>query len=256
MRISLVTVTYNSAATLVTTLASVASQRYPDIEHILIDGQSSDDTLAIAGMYPHLSKVVSEPDLGMYDAMNKGIRLATGDYVGILNSDDFFSDDGVVERIVARLRHSSADAVIGDVLFVSPNDLSKKLRYYSARCWHPGLFVWGFMPPHPSFYVRRSLYQQLGMYETDYRIAADYELLIRFLYTYRISFTYLPEAMVHMRAGGISNQGFKSRWILNREIIRACSRHGIRTNMFKLALKYIVKVFEYWPRTMSVHHES
>ena len=245
MKVSIITVTLNSATTLATTMDSVCRQDHADIEHILVDGQSSDGTVELIRSYPHVARFISEPDRGLYDAINKGIRLATGDVVGILNSDDFFPSPDVVSRIVAALNAQPIDAVFGDVAFVRPNDLAKIVRTYSSRKFHPRQFVRGYMPAHPTFYVRRRCYEQFGLYQTDYRIAADFELLVRFLHRHRVSYAYIPATMVYMRTGGVSNRTLASRYVLNREIVRACRENGLTTNMARLSLKYLFKVFEY-----------
>jgi glycosyltransferase involved in cell wall biosynthesis len=245
MKVSIVTVTLNSAATLATTMDSVCCQDHPDIEHILIDGRSSDRTLDIIRSYPHVARFISEPDNGLYDAINKGIRRATGDVVGILNSDDFFPSRHVVSRVVEALSHQQVDAVIGDVAFVRPGNLDRIVRMYSSCKFHPRQFAGGYMPAHPTFYVRRRCYEQFGVYQTDYRIAADYELLVRFLHRHRVTYAYLPMTMVHMRTGGVSNRSIASRYVLNREIVRACRENGVTTNMARLSLKYFFKIFEY-----------
>lgn len=244
MTISIITGTYNSASSILDTLKSVANQTYPHVEHIIVDGGSNDDTVAIAKSFPHVAKIISEPDDGIYDAMNKGIRAATGEVVGMLNSDDFFSSDKVIENIAASFEADTA-AVFGDIAFVNPENLEKTVRYYSAANWKPYKFKWGYMPPHPSFYLRSKYYKELGLYQTDYKIAADYELLIRMLYTHKLSYKYLSQQFVTMRTGGVSTQNFKSRYILNKEIIRACDENNINTNMFFLGLKYFRKVFEF-----------
>jgi glycosyltransferase involved in cell wall biosynthesis len=245
MKVSIITVTYNSAATLQDTLESVKSQDYPDIEHILVDGGSKDGTVSIIRAYPHVAKYVSEKDDGLYDAINKGIRMSTGDVVGILNSDDFFPNDKVISRMVACLKGNNADAVYGDIAFVRPSNLQRVIRLYSARKFHPRRFAYGFMPPHPSVYIKRNFYEKYGLYKLDYEIAADYELLIRFLYNKGLKSVYHPETMVYMRTGGVSNKNIMSRYTLNKEIVKACRENGIRTNMLKLSLKYFSKVFEY-----------
>lgn len=176
--------------------------------------------------------------------MNKGIQAATGDVVGTLNSDDFLTDKTVIER-VAQQFDKKTDAVFGDIAFVQPKNLDKIVRYYSAKDWDPSKFKWGYMPPHPSFYLRKEHYQNLGLYQTDYIIAADYELLIRMLFRHQLNYKYLHRQMVTMRTGGVSTQNFKSRYILNKEIVRACAENGIQTNMFLLSLKYGKKIFEY-----------
>jgi glycosyltransferase involved in cell wall biosynthesis len=248
MKVSIITATYNSASTIRDTLNSVAEQTYSNIEHIIIDGLSNDNTLEIVKEYPHVAKVISEKDKGIYDAMNKGIRAATGDVVGILNSDDFYPHNNILKKVTEEFRTKKVNAIIGDILFVSPNNIKKVVRYYSAKRWKPSKFVKGYMPPHPSFFVYKKFYEQLGVYQIDYKIAADYELLIRFLATNQLSYSYIPEAIVHMRAGGVSNESIKSRYVLNQEIVRACKENGLNTNMLILSLKYVNKIFEYLPK--------
>jgi len=245
MRISIITVTYNSAATLHDTLKSVAAQDYPDIEHILVDGASRDNTVDIIKSYPHVKKWVSEKDSGLYDAINKGIRMADGDVVGILNSDDFFPSNGVVSTIAAAFENNKVDAVFGDIAFVRPANLDKVIRLYSSKKFTPRRFAYGYMPAHPSFYVRKSCYDNLGLYKFDYSIAADYELLMRFIYKHSVSYFYIPEILVYMRTGGVSNKNILSRYTLNKEIVRACKENGVHTNMAVLSLKYFNKVFEF-----------
>lgn len=245
MKISVVTVTYNSASTLKDTIESVKRQDHPDIEHILVDGGSTDGTVDIIKSNPHITKWISEKDRGLYDAINKGILMAEGEVIGVLNSDDFFPKNSVLSKLAKEFNNPENDAVIGDIAFVKPENLERMVRLYSAKKFHPGKFAAGFMPPHPSFYVRRKFYEAYGLYKLDYKIAADYELLIRFMFTHKLRYTYIPETMVYMRTGGVSNQSVKSRYILNKEIIKACAENGINTNMAKLSLKYFTKIFEY-----------
>jgi len=244
LKISIITGTYNSVLTISDTLKSIQNQSYPNIEHIIVDGASKDSTLKIVAKFPHVAKVISEPDQGIYDAMNKGIKAATGDIIGILNSDDFFPNDRIVQQIVDGF-DKDTDCIFGDVAFVNPDNLNKIVRYYSAADWHPDKFKKGYMPPHPSFYVRKSFYEKLGLYQTDYTIAADYELLIRMLHKHKLNYNYLPLQIVTMRTGGVSTKNIKSRYILNKEIVRACAENDISTNMFYLSLKYGSKIFEY-----------
>ncbi len=245
MKISIITVTYNSAATLAHTLESVNSQDYPDIEHILVDGGSTDETVAIIQSYPHVAKWVSEKDRGLYDAINKGILMATGDVIGILNSDDFFPGNHIVTQIVNCFEQHHVSAVYGDIAFVRPGRLEKIVRLYSSRKFTPRRFGYGYMPAHPSFYVLKSCYTRLGLYKLDYKIAADYELLMRFIFKNAVSYAYIPQILVYMRTGGVSNKNILSRYTLNKEIIKACKENGVNTNMALLSLKYINKVFEY-----------
>jgi glycosyltransferase involved in cell wall biosynthesis len=243
MKISIITATYNSAIAIAGCIASVNEQTHPDIEHIIIDGGSKDNTLAIINSLPNrVAKIVSEPDQGIYDAMNKGIRLATGHIIGILNSDDFFTSDDVLKKIASAFQTNRIEGVYGDICLVKPANLSRVVRYYSSAMFNPSLFRYGFMPPHPSFYVRRECYEELGLYKTDYKIAADYELLIRFLKVNRLKTLYLNFCVVTMRTGGVSTRNLKSNWILNKEIVRGCRENGIYTNMLILSLKYFVKV--------------
>jgi glycosyltransferase involved in cell wall biosynthesis len=243
MKVSIITVTYNSAATIAGCIASVNEQTYPDIEHLVIDGASKDNTVDIIRNMPNrVSHLVSEPDKGIYDAMNKGIALATGDVIGILNSDDFYSTPDAIAKIVSVFEKGQVDGVYGDICFVRPENLNKVVRYYSARWFNPSLFRFGFMPPHPSIYIRRRCFQELGYYKADYKIAADYELLIRFLKVNRIKTRYLNFCVVTMRTGGDSTRNLKSNWILNKEIVRACRENGIYTNMLILMFKYVFKI--------------
>jgi glycosyltransferase involved in cell wall biosynthesis len=245
MKISVITVTYNSAATLKDTLATVLNQDYPDVEHILVDGASKDDTVKIIKSYPHVKNWVSEKDSGLYDAINKGIQMATGDVIGILNSDDFFPDNHVLSDIAKAFEVDRVDAVFGDIAFVKPGNLGKIIRLYSSGSFSPSKFAYGYMPAHPSFYVRKECYLKYGLYKLDYKIAADYELLMRFLFTEKLSYKYIKRVMVYMRTGGVSNQSVMSRYTLNKEIIKACKENGVNTNMGLLSLKYFNKVFEY-----------
>ena len=244
MKVSIITITYNSAATIADTMRSVATQTYDNIEHIIIDGASKDNTLEIVKQFPHVATIISEPDRGIYNAMNKGVVVATGDVVGILNSDDFFSEDDVIEKIVAAF-DPETQVVFGDVSFVNPEDTTKIVRYYSAKKWKPYKFRWGFMPPHPSCYIRRECFADGGVYKEDYKISSDYELLTRFLHKNKYTYRYIPLNVVTMRQGGASTKNIKARYILNKEIVRACRENGIYTNLFMLTFKYFKKVFEY-----------
>lgn len=245
MKVSIISATYNSASTIKDTLETINAQTYSDIEHIIVDGLSKDNTLKIVRQCgKRVTKIISEPDKGIYDAMNKGIEAATGDIIGILNSDDFFSSSHVISDIVDCFKQNDIDALYGDVKFVNPDNLSKKVRYYSSKIFRPGLFRFGFMPAHPSFYMKRDMYEKYGLYELDYKIASDYDLLIRYLYKYKIKYIYMSSCFVTMRTGGVSTENWKSRIVLNNEIVKACKKYGIYTNMFFLSFKYLYKIFE------------
>jgi len=245
MKVSLLTVSYNSSATIKDTINSVLSQDYKDVEYIIVDGNSGDKTVEIIRSFGNkIDKWISEADKGIYDAMNKAIKMATGEVVGILNSDDFYSATNVVSQVAAAFNDPAIDAVFGDLVFVDPNNLKKVVRKYSSANWHPEKFAKGFMPAHPTFFVRRKYYEEIGLFKTDYKIAADYELLIRFLYVHKLKYKYLPINMVTMRKGGVSSNGIMSNIILNDEIIRGCRENGIQTNVFKVYPKYFTKLFE------------
>jgi glycosyltransferase involved in cell wall biosynthesis len=245
MKVSIITVSYNSANHIEDAIESVASQDYDDIEHLIIDGSSTDGTIEILKKHEHdLALWISEPDEGIYDAMNKGISLATGDVIGILNSDDFYFNDKIISKVATAFSDPEIDAVYGDLIFVDPTDLNRTVRTYSSAKWNPTRFARGYMPAHPTFFVRRKYYKQYGLFETDYQIAADYEMLIRLLYVHQLRYKYLPITMVKMRKGGVSSNGVRSNIVLNAEIIRACRKHGIKTSALKIYPKYFNKVFE------------
>jgi glycosyltransferase involved in cell wall biosynthesis len=245
-KFSIITVSLNCAGTIAGTINSVLKQTYPNIEYIIVDGASADSTIDIISSHSSDSlKFISEPDNGIYDAINKGIKMATGDIIGILNSDDFFYDEWVLQKIADRFADESLDAVYGDVMFVDPEDLTKSVRYFSSRNFRTSKFKFGYMPAHPSFYVRRSVYEKLGLYKTDYSIAADFELVLRFMHTNKIKCSYIGYPFVCMRTGGVSNRSFLSRVQLNREIAKACRENDIKTNYFNIYSKYITKIFEF-----------
>ncbi|GAP97583.1 glycosyltransferase family 2 protein [Leptolyngbya sp. NIES-2104] len=245
MKVSIITVAYNAGATIRDTIESVLSQDYPDIEHIIIDGASKDNTAEIVRSYgERIAQYVSEPDRGMYDGMNKGIKLATGDVVAILNADDIYIDSTVISTIVQHFEQHQVDSVFGDLVYVKNDNPDKIVRYYSSASFHPGKFAYGWMPAHPTFVVRRWAFDRYGDFKTDYKIAADYELLIRFLAIHKLSYHYIPQVLVKMRTGGASTANLSSNWILNREIVRGCLENGIQTNMTKVLSKYFVKVFQ------------
>ena len=247
MKISIITVCYNSASTIRDTLESVLSQTYQDIEYIVIDGASKDSTLAIISEYEgRISTVLSEPDKGIYDAMNKGIKLATGDYVGILNSDDVFSSTSTIEDLVKFLEANPAcDASYANLVFVQRDNTDVVTRKYSSSGFSTWKIRFGFMIPHPTFYARRSLFEQFGYYKLGYRVSADFELMTRFI-THGIKLSRHDANMVKMRQGGISTTGFWWKVHQNMEIVRACKENGIYTNIFMVAMKIPFKVASYF----------
>ena len=246
MKISIVTVVYNCVNTIRGCIDSVLAQDYDDVEYIIIDGGSNDGTVDVVNEYKSgIARFVSEKDKGIYDAMNKGVRMATGDVVGILNADDFFYSNDTLSKIAAAFKgNAQLDATIADIVFVNENN-SRILRHYHAKKWRPSKFAWGFMPPHPSFFSKRRLFDELGYYKIDYKIAADYELLIRYLYVNKINYQYLPISTTRMRMGGVSTKTLNSIITLNKEIKRACEENNLRTNFPMIYTKYIFKPFEF-----------
>lgn len=248
MKISIITVTYNSASTLRDTIESVLAQTYRDIEYIIVDGLSKDNTMDIVREYePKFNgrmRYVSERDSGLYDAMNKGIKMATGEIVGIINSDDFYHRSDIIQLVAETMSDERVQAVYGDVRFVNPNDLNTTVRYYSSRIFRPSLFRFGFMPAHPTFFTYKKFFDEFGYYKLNYKIAADYELLVRFLYGHRLQAKYLNTDFMKMRTGGVSTASVKSNITLNKEIVRACRENGVWTCFPILMFKYFIKVFE------------
>lgn len=238
MLVSIITVCFNSEKTIKDTIESVLSQDYPEIEYLIVDGGSTDGTMTIVREYENrIHKIISEPDRGIYDAMNKGILNSNGDVVGILNSDDAYMESNSVSKLMNKLVESGADSVYADLIVVERFNLNRVLRYYDSSFFSPGKFRYGWMPAHPTFFVKRLVYECVGNFSLDYKIAADYEMLIRILWAHKFSYAYLPEPVIRMRYGGASSAGISRNWILNREIVIACRKHGIWTALPLLALK-------------------
>lgn len=253
MKISIITVSYNAAATIRDTIESVMAQDHPDVEYIIVDGGSKDGTMDIVREYSdRMGKVVSERDQGIYDAMNKGIAMATGDVVGILNSDDFYSYNQVLSDVDRLMSTSGAQCLIGDLVIVHPDHPEKIQRYYSSEGFHLGWFTHGDMPPHPTFFVRRELYERYGNFEKSYRITADYDLMLRMMYIGKESWVRLPRVMVTMRGGGNSNNGFRSKIRLNQEIMHSLRKHGLPSGALRVYSKYLRKVFQFFRRPKPV----
>jgi glycosyltransferase involved in cell wall biosynthesis len=244
LKVSIITVSFNSAKTIADTIESVLSQDFPEIEYIIVDGGSIDGTVDIIRQNENrISRWVSEKDQGMYDAMNKGIAMATGDVIGILNSDDVYMNTHVITDLMHLMKTQKTEVVFADLILVDSSNQNKVIRYYDSGRFHPKKFKFGWMPAHPTVFVKRELYQKVGKFSTTYQIAADYEMLIRMLAIEKASYAYFPKPVVRMRAGGASTSGISRNWILNQEIIRACKENGIYTNLFMLLLKVPAKLW-------------
>ena len=242
MKISIITVCYNAQNFIESAITSVLSQTYPNIEYIIVDGNSTDATMSIVNRYTNqISKIISEPDKGIYDAMNKGIACATGDIVGILNADDFYPNNQVIERVVAQFsQHQNTDFVLGSIAFVADQNAPIE-RVVSSVGFVPHQLKWGWMPPHPAAFVRKDVYDRFGVYKTDYRIAADYEFFIRTLLKQRLNYLTLPDNLVYMRTGGASTSGWESQHIITQEIVKGLHENGYFANYILLLLRLPIK---------------
>jgi glycosyltransferase involved in cell wall biosynthesis len=245
-KVSIITVCYNSEATIRDTIDSVLGQDYPCIEYIIVDGASKDGTLGIVKEYgDKVNIVISEPDKGIYDAMNKGIWAASGDVIGMLNSDDFYVDNSAVTQLINCMEGAGTDTVYADLFMVDAKNTERVLRYYDSSTFHLGRLRYGWMPAHPTFIVKRELYETYGRFSLDYSIAADFDMVVRLLYVAGASYTYLPKAVIKMRAGGTSTSGLRSSWVLNNEIVQACRANGLKTSLPRVLLKVPAKLLGY-----------
>jgi glycosyltransferase len=249
MKVSIITATYNSASTVSDTLISVKVQTYPFIEHIVVDGLSKDNTLELVRASSHVQKIISEKDAGIYDAMNKGIALSDGAIIGILNSDDFYAHENVIKEVVELFETTNCDAVYGNLIFVHPDNPKRILRKWIAGGYDEQLFLKGWMPPHPTFFVRKSVYDKFGTFNTTLRSSADYELLLRFLYMHKIKVAYLHDVLVHMRSGGQSTKSIKNRIRAHKEDYLAWRLNNLTPKWYTLMLKPIRKIKQFlFPR--------
>jgi glycosyltransferase involved in cell wall biosynthesis len=251
MKISIITVTFNSASVINHCLASVKAQKYENIEHVIIDGASTDETLSLLKFRSEqLATLISEPDNGIYDAMNKGIDNATGDIVGFLNSDDFYENNEVISKIVKVFKKdSSLDVCYADLIYVDKFEISKNIRYVKSSKFKEGLFSKGWCPPHPTFFVRRNVYQRLGKFDLSYRIASDVDLMMRFLEKNKVKSFYIPEVLVKMRTGGVTNKNLKNIWLQNKEIINSFRKNNLSVNLIKFFIyKIISRFFQFFKK--------
>jgi len=243
LKFSLITVSYNAAATIRDTIKSVVAQSHPDIEYLVVDGGSKDETVRVAEEYrDRIAVLVSERDAGIYNAMNKGIRLARGDVVAFLNADDFYADDGVIARVDAALESSGSDCLYADLDYVATDDPGRVVREWRSRPFAPGDFGRGWHPAHPTFFAKRHVFERLGGFDEDLRISADYELMLRFLEAGRITSTYLPSVLVKMRDGGHSNRSVMNILKANIECYRSFGKNNLPVSPLVLIRKPVSKL--------------
>lgn len=244
LTITIITVAYNSEKTIRDTLLSVSKQTNKNIEHIIVDGGSKDRTLDIVAEFPHVSKVISERDYGIYDGMNKGLRLATGDVIGFLNSDDIYADDLVLDRVAQVFELKNVNSLYSDLEFFE-GQADNVVRVWNAGALQRRRFLFGWMPPHPTFFVKKSVYTNFGTFDLKFRQSADYELMLRFLYRHGISSHYLQGTSIKMRVGGLSNASFKNRWQANNEDEFAWRHNSLKPYFFTLWLKPFIKLEQF-----------
>ena len=250
MKVSIITVSNNSALTISKTLQSVRDQTYKNIEHIIIDGGSTDNTLDVVTTEgQHVIKFISEKDNGIYDAMNKGVQLATGDVVAFLNADDFYKDADVLAQVAEVMQLEQLDGLYGDVEFFRPGQPDIIIRRYNSAMFNVDRLGWGWMPAHPALFVRRDLFERYGMFRTDYRIAGDFEFIARVFKHSELLHRYLPKSLVCMQMGGISTSGWRATLQLNREMMRACRANNIKTNWLQMLMRYPLKALEFFRTT-------
>jgi len=245
LKVSIITVVYNNKLHIKDCIESVLRQNYKNIEYIIIDGGSTDGTIDVVKQYlSKIAKFISEKDTGIYDAMNKGISIATGDIIGFLNSDDMYANDGVLANVVSVFNSGNVDSVYGDLVYVSRNNKEKTIRYWNAGQYYPGAFRKGWHPPHTAFFVKKTVYEKYGNFDLDFKIAGDYEIMLRFLEKYKISTSYIKKVLVKMRLGGKSNSSISNIIKANLECYRAWGRNNMYITPAIFILKPIRKVLQ------------
>jgi glycosyltransferase involved in cell wall biosynthesis len=246
VNISIITAVFNRSSTIVQAVKSVQQQTYPEIEHVVIDGASTDGTLQLLHECLHDDAIlVSELDCGMYDAINKGIVRSSGEIIGLMHSDDVYANKHVLADVADIFADPEIDAVYGDVAFFRPSTPGKLVRRYRSDLFNPERLAWGWVPAHTALFLRRRVFEQYGFYKINYKIASDYEFMARIFRSKVIRSKYLPNVLVHMRIGGVSTGGWRNTVLLNQEVLRACRENGIKTNMLKILSKYPLKIMEF-----------
>ena len=249
LKISIITVSYNAESSIEDTIQSVLSQTYLNVEYIIIDGESTDDTIDICNKYKDkINTIVTEPDKGLYDAMNKGIAIATGDVIGVLNADDFYAHADVLSRVASKFESDNIDGLYADLVYVDAVDTSKITRTWVSGIYRDNSFLKGWMPPHPTFFVKNECYQKFGNYSLKLKSAADYELMLRMIHKHKIQLGYLPEVTVRMRVGGVSNSSFKNRLNANKEDRRAWEMNDLKPNALTFIRKPLSKIWQFFKK--------
>lgn len=247
IKISIVTVCYNSEKHIKTAIESVINQTYPNIEYIVVDGASKDKTIEIIKSYGNkITKFVSEPDKGIYDAMNKGFRMATGDYLAVINSDDFYINNNAIELVVNELNTKKTDSLFADLIYVEENNTNKQVRYWKSKPYQQGAFRKGWHPAHPTFFVKNEVYQKYGYFDLSFKLAADFELMLRFLEKYKITSCYLPQPIIKMRLGGTTNKNFKNIFNQNIECYKAFKTNGLKVSFLYPLFRLLPKLTQYF----------
>jgi glycosyltransferase involved in cell wall biosynthesis len=253
LTVSVITAVRNGLTDVEKTIDSVRSQTFRRLQYVVVDGKSTDGTTQyLQSRHSEINVLQSQADCGVYDAFNKGLKLATGDIVGFLNAGDVFAHHRTLENIVSHFRDSAVDAVFGDVAMTRQTDLNIVLRKYKSDKFTPGRMKYGFMPAHPTLYLRRSIYETVGNFDTSYQIAGDFEFSLRAFLIHKVRFKYIPATLVKMPVGGLSTRGWRSKWRITVEMRTACVNNKVKTNLFLLSLRFPIKTYElvkyrFWP---------
>ena len=248
MKISVVTVCYNAVKTIEQTIQSVLGQTYTDFEYIVVDGGSKDGTVDVLERYSDRLRYISEKDEGIYDAMNKGVGMARGEVIGIIGADDFYPDAEVLTRVAEAFRRNDTDSAYGNVKFVDPDNTGKVVRFWDDQPYDHSRWLKGWMPPHIAFYLKKSAYEQYGLYKTEFTCAGDYELMLRMLYKHKLSSQHIPATLMTMRVGGTSSASLKHRMVANREDRRAWKINGLQPRWYTLWMKPLGKIRQLFAR--------